>query len=392
LAKTGDRYLAVDMFLGLQASMWLAVTTRYPQKPCGRGRPALPGGVAAALKAGVKALRFAPVPPGTAPGAGLDPDTPAALRALRRADPVSPPLVTAGDEDEVTRTRPVRRSCSANRTRDGRPCLPPMAPGLSRLRLHELVPTRHPPGGLDWRHVDLGVWRLEVRARLRRLDCPTHGVWVEAVAFARARSRFTRDFEDLVGFLATTADKTTTCRLVRIDWATVGCIVTRVTDDGLALNRLNPSSRSGSTRCRGVMRHNYLTLVSNHRTNQVDWGAEGCDGNTLDGFFDKVGTQRCERIAAVSMDMSAGYAKSVAREGHAPKAVICYDPFHVVLTGPRPFRTLRSFGPWSSNKSRRAPRGRGGGRARATTKQQCSAKCTPSTMRAATPGPRGLGP
>jgi transposase len=30
------------------------------------------------------------------------------------------------------------------------------------------------------------------------------------------------------------------------------------------------------------------------------------------------------------MDMSAGYAKSVAQEGHAPQAVICYDPFHVV--------------------------------------------------------------
>jgi stage III sporulation protein AE len=30
------------------------------------------------------------------------------------------------------------------------------------------------------------------------------------------------------------------------------------------------------------------------------------------------------------MDMSAGYAKSVKKEGHAPQAVICYDPFHVV--------------------------------------------------------------
>jgi transposase len=28
--------------------------------------------------------------------------------------------------------------------------------------------------------------------------------------------------------------------------------------------------------------------------------------------------------------MSAGYAKSVRKDAHAPKAVICYDPFHVV--------------------------------------------------------------
>ena len=30
------------------------------------------------------------------------------------------------------------------------------------------------------------------------------------------------------------------------------------------------------------------------------------------------------------MDMSAGYAKSVGKDGHAPTAVSCYDPFHVV--------------------------------------------------------------
>ena len=49
-----------------------------------------------------------------------------------------------------------------------------------------------------WRHLDLGVWRLEIRARLRRLRCPEHGALVEGVPFARYRARFTRDFEDLV--------------------------------------------------------------------------------------------------------------------------------------------------------------------------------------------------
>jgi transposase len=26
-----------------------------------------------------------------------------------------------------------------------------------------------------WRHLDLGSWRLEVRAPMARVDCPTHG-------------------------------------------------------------------------------------------------------------------------------------------------------------------------------------------------------------------------
>jgi transposase len=191
--------------------------------------------------------------------------------------------------------------------------------------------SRHDTRPVDstWRHLDLGVWRLEVRARLRRLDCPTHGVRTEGVPFARSRSRFTRDFEDLVGFLATTADKTTICRLVRIDWDTVGRILTRVMDDRLDPNRLESLFEIGVDEVSWRKRHNYLTLVSNHRTNQVVWGAPGRDTATLDGFFDELGPERAERIAAVPMDMSAGYAKSVAKDGHAPTAVICYDPFHV---------------------------------------------------------------
>ncbi len=41
------------------------------------------------------------------------------------------------------------------------------------------------------------------------------------------------------------------------------------------------------------------------------------------------------------MDMSAGYAKSVKKEGHATKAIICYDPFHVVALGTKALDTVR---------------------------------------------------
>jgi transposase len=85
-----------------------------------------------------------------------------------------------------------------------------------------------------WRHLDLGIWCLEVHARLRRLRCPEHGVLVEGVPFARDSARFTRDFDDLVAWLATTTDKTATCRLTRIDWKTIGRIITRVGEEMLA--------------------------------------------------------------------------------------------------------------------------------------------------------------
>ena len=34
--------------------------------------------------------------------------------------------------------------------------------------------------------------------------------------------------------------------------------------------------------------HNYLTLVMDHDTNKVVWGAQGKDSKTLDSFFEEV--------------------------------------------------------------------------------------------------------
>jgi len=181
-----------------------------------------------------------------------------------------------------------------------------------------------------WRHLDLGSWRLEVRAELRRLRCPTHGVRVEAVPFARHGSRFTADFEALVAWLATKTDKTTITRLVRIDWETVGRICARVVADELDPSRLDDLFEIGVDEVSWRKHHNYLTLVTDHRTRKVVWGAKGKDAKALDGFFDELGEQRSAQLTAVSMDMGPAFAKSVRADGHAPQAVICFDPFHVV--------------------------------------------------------------
>jgi transposase len=193
----------------------------------------------------------------------------------------------------------------------------------------------------SWRHLDLGIWRLEVRAKLRRLHCPIHGVLTEGVPFARAGSRHSRDFGDLVGFLATQMDKTAICRLCRVDWDTVGRMITRVMETGLDPRRLENLFEIGVDEVSRRRRHKYLTLVSDHRNRKIVWGAEGRDTATLDGFFSELGIKRSEQLTAVSMDMSAGYAKSVQEPGHATKAIICYDPFHVVSLGTKALDTVR---------------------------------------------------
>lgn len=197
--------------------------------------------------------------------------------------------------------------------------------GFSTNSRHDIRPVPS-----SWRHLDLGSWRLEVRAGLRRLRCPTHGVRTEGVPFARAGSRFTRDFEDLVGWLATTMDKTALRRLVRVDWDTVGRIIERVMIDGLDPGRLDGLFVVGVDEVSWRKGHSYLTLVSNNATGKFVWGQEGKDAATLDCFFAGLGEERAEAITAMSMDMGPAYEKSARAPGHATNATICYDPFHVV--------------------------------------------------------------
>ena len=195
------------------------------------------------------------------------------------------------------------------------------------------------PAPSSWRHLRLGVWKLKVVAQLRRLRCPKHGWRVEAVPFARPGARFTRDFEALVAWSATKMDKTALCTLVGIDWDTVGRICDRVVADELDPHRLDGLFNIGVDEISWKKHHNYLTLVVNHTTNKVVWGAEGKNTKTLDGFFDELGEVRSGQIRAVSMDMGPAFRKSVL--AHAEQATICFDPFHVVKVGTDALNTVR---------------------------------------------------
>ena len=137
-----------------------------------------------------------------------------------------------------------------------------------------------------WRHVDLGLWRLEVRARLRRLRCPVHGVHVEGVPFARDGARFTRDFEDLVAWLMTKTDRTAVCRLVRIDWETIGRIIARVGDELLPARPPHDLFEISLDEVAWRKGHRYLTLVGDHARGCVVWGTEGKGQAAADAFFD----------------------------------------------------------------------------------------------------------
>ncbi len=189
-----------------------------------------------------------------------------------------------------------------------------------------------------WRHLDLGASACFVECELRRVRCRDCGVRVEAVPFARAGARHTRDFEDVVAFLAQQMAKTPLAKLMRVAWSTVGAIVERVVGDHLDHRRLARLVQIGVDEISYRKGQRYLTCVADHESGNIVWSAPGRSAATLRAFFDLLGGRK-DSIEAVSIDMSGGYEKAI-RE-HLPGAEICFDPFHVVQLATRAVDELR---------------------------------------------------
>ena len=193
-------------------------------------------------------------------------------------------------------------------------------------RCGQLCAATHDTVLCRWRHLDLGAQRCYVVCALRRVKCPDCGVRVEAVPWARG-ARFTRDFEDVVAFLAQQMAKAPIARLMRIAWDTVGAIVERVVAERLDPARLDGLRLIGVDEVSYRRRHRYLTVVADHESARIVWCAKGRNAATLQAFFDELGPRRAT-IRAVSIDMSGGYEKAI--RDAAPHAEIAFDPFHVV--------------------------------------------------------------
>ena len=178
-----------------------------------------------------------------------------------------------------------------------------------------------------WRHLGLGRLRIWLMYTPRRVECATCGVRVEAVPWAAHDCGFTRDFEELVAYLAQTTDKTAVTKLMGIAWATVGRIIERVVKGRLDPDRLRNLKRIGVDEFSYRRRHKYLTVVVDHDRKRIVWAGPGARADTLVSFFESLGAAQCAEIEVATIDMSAGYKKAI-RE-HLPNAKVVFDRFHV---------------------------------------------------------------
>lgn len=212
-----------------------------------------------------------------------------------------------------------------------------------------------------WRCLDFGTCSIFIVSDVHRIYCPEHGVHTEMIPWAYHRSGFTKDFEQQVAYLALHLTKKDTAKLMRINWRTVGSIISRVKQ------RMEPDS---SVRFKNLRRigidetsyrkgHKYITVVTDHDTNQVVWVGQGTGKDVLDEFFCLLTKEQREAIELVSAD-GARWIRSCIEEW-LPNAERCIDGYHVVTWAMEAMDNLRKevWRKARSDKKKEPKRGRG---------------------------------
>lgn len=179
-----------------------------------------------------------------------------------------------------------------------------------------------------WSHLHLGRTPIVLAYAPRRVSCRTcDAVHVERVPWAEHGSKFTRDLEELVAYLAQLTDITHVTKLTGLAWQTVCNVVERVVERRLDASRLDGLKRIGIDEFSYLRRHRYITVVVDHETRKVVWATKGRTADALKAFFDELGEERCQQLEFATIDMSASYIKAL--EERVPHVQIVFDRFHV---------------------------------------------------------------
>jgi transposase len=138
-----------------------------------------------------------------------------------------------------------------------------------------------------WRHLDFGASRVWIEADIARIDCHAcEQVRTEEVAWARPGARHTRDFEQIIGWLAQRMDKTAISLLMRCSWEAVDGAVKRLVSDHLDEERLNDLYRIGLDEISYKRGHKYLTVIADHDSGRVVWVGKDRSRQPVEDFLD----------------------------------------------------------------------------------------------------------
>jgi transposase len=180
----------------------------------------------------------------------------------------------------------------------------------------------------SWRHLDTMQFETQVRCRVPRSDCPTHGVKTIQVPWAGPRSQFTLLFERFaVEVLLSARSIKKAQELLRISWDQAQRIQELAVERGLGRRKLDALEYAGMDEKNFGRGHSYVSVLTDIEQGRVLDVAQGRDLEAADRLWKTLPEDQRMQIRAVALDMWDAFM-TAARE-NAPQADIVHDKFHV---------------------------------------------------------------
>jgi len=162
-----------------------------------------------------------------------------------------------------------------------------------------------------------------------RVDCPDCGVVTEDLDWVLPRVEYSKR---LAAEVALSCREIRSIKAVAEQFGLHEKTVKKI--DQAALEAELPDPSQASPRLLGVdefsirRRHHYGTTVFDFERQEVPYVAKDRTKESLAGFYQVLGPEKCNQIEAVAMDMWRPYEE--ATREYCPHAEIVYDPFHLI--------------------------------------------------------------
>jgi len=165
---------------------------------------------------------------------------------------------------------------------------------------------------------------------MRRVDCRTCGVRVEAVPWGVGKHQLTKAYMLFLAHWARKLSWQETARSFRSTWEKVCQSVEYVVQWGLEHRQLGPITAIGVDEIQYARGHKYLTLVYQieQQCTRLLWIGRERTTESFAGFFTLIGKELAQNIEFVCSDMWQPYL-AVIRE-QCSQAIHILDRFHIV--------------------------------------------------------------
>jgi len=192
-----------------------------------------------------------------------------------------------------------------------------------------------------WRHLDFFQHQAFLTARVPRIDCPTHGVRLINVPWARPGSGFTLLFEALALLMCQQMPVAGVAKVMQANANTLWRLLSHYVDRAVEDADYGDVRDVGADECAQRKGHEYITTFCDLERSRVVFVAEGRRKDTVKkfgAFLDRRDIPR-EQVKNFCADMWEPYRLGITEE--FPNATLTFDRYHVMTVFNRAIDLVR---------------------------------------------------